>query len=98
MRKKKILTPFVEASWERYSNNQPFNPVMILTGKELFLDLLWESHLDKVQFKDLLDICSLTQRVHLGRDFQGEQHNRINRRVNRTSWSPIVRPQNIQNH
>ena len=94
----KILTPFVEASWERYSNNQPFNPVMILTGKELFLDLLWESHLDKVQFKDLLDICSLTQRVHLGRDFQGEQHNRINRRVNRTSWSPIVRPQNIQNH
>ena len=94
---KEIFIPFVEASWKRSENRQPFNPVMILTGKELFLDLLWESHLDKVQFKDLLDICSLTQRVHLGRDFWDEQYNRINRRVNRTSWSPIVRQQNNQN-
>ena len=95
MREKEILIPFVETSWKRSENRQPFNPVMILTGKELFLDLLWESHLDEVQFKDLLDICSLTQRVHLGRDFQDEQYNRIEQRVNRTSWAPIVHPQNI---
>ena len=94
---KEILTPFVEASWKHSEDRQPFNPVMILTGKELFLDLLWESHLDKVRFKDLLDICSLTQKVHLGRDFRNEQYNRINQRVNRTSWSPIVRPQSNQN-
>ena len=95
---KEILIPFVKASWIRSEKRQPFNPVMILTGKELFLDLLWESHLDKVRFKDLLDICSLTQRVHLGKDFQAEQYNRIGQRVNRTSWSSIVRPSNIQNH
>lgn len=94
---KEILIPFVEASWKRSENRQPFNPVMILTGKELFLDLLWESHLDKVRFKDLLDICSLTQKIHLGRDFRAEQYNKINQRVNRTSWSPIVRPENNQN-
>ena len=95
---KEILIPFVEASWIRSEKRQPFNPVMILTGKELFLDLLWESHLDKVQFKDLLDICSLTQKIHLGRDFRDEQYNRIEQRVNRTRWSPIVHPQNNQNH
>lgn len=94
---KALLIPFVETSWKRSKKGQPFNPVMILTGKELFLDLLWESHLDKVQFNDLLDICSLTQMVHLGRDFRDEQYNRNNPRVNRTPWSPIVRPQNIQN-
>ena len=87
---KEILTPFVEASWKRSENSQPFNPVMILTGKELFLDLLWESHLAKVRFKDLLDICSLTQRVHLGRDFRDEQYNRINQRVNRVRPFPEV--------
>ena len=94
---KALLLPFVEESWNRYENSEPFNPVMILTGKELFLDLLWESHLDKVRYKDLLDICSLTQKIHLGRDFRGEQYNRIEQRVNRTPWSPIVRPQNNQN-
>ena len=94
---KALLLPFVEESWNRYENSEPFNPVMILTGKELFLDLLWESHLDKVRYKDLLDICSLTQKLHLGRDFRGEQYNRIEQRVNRTPWSPIVRPENNQN-
>ena len=94
---KALLLPFVEESWNRYESSEPFNPVMILTGKELFLDLLWESHLDKVRYKDLLDICSLTQKIHLGRDFRGEQYNRIEQRVNRTPWSPIVRPQNNQN-
>ena len=94
---KALLLPFVEESWNRYESSEPFNPVMILTGKELFLDLLWESHLDKVRYKDLLDICSLTQKIHLGRDFRGEQYNRIEQRVNRTPWSPIVRPENNQN-
>ena len=94
---KALLLPFVEESWNRYESSEPFNPVMILTGKELFLDLLWESHLDKVRYKDLLDICSLTQDIHLGRDFRGEQYNRIEQRVNRTPWSPIVRPENNQN-
>ena len=94
---KALFLPFVETSWIRSEKGQPFNPVMILTGKELFLDLLWESHLDKVRYKDLLDICSLTQKIHLGRDFRGEQYNRIEQRVNRTPWSPIVHPQNNQN-
>ena len=67
---KEILIPFVETSWKRSENRQPFNPVMILTGKELFLDLLWESHLDEVQFKDLLDICSLTQRFTWAETFR----------------------------
>ena len=74
---KALLIPFVEASWERYGKNQPYNPILILTGKELYLDLLWESHLDKVQHKDLLDVCSLTQELYLGRDldFRGKQYN-----------------------
>ena len=94
---KALLLPFVEESWNRYESSEPFNPVMILTGKELFLESLWESHLKDVQFRDLLDICSLTQKIHLDRDFRGEQYNRIEHRVNRTPWSPIVRPQNNQN-
>ena len=94
---KALLLPFVEESWNRYENSEPFNPVMILTGKDLFLDMLWQSHLKHVQFRDLIDICSLTQDIHLGEGFRGEQYNRIEQRVNRTPWSPIVRPQNNQN-
>ena len=93
---KKILIPFVEKSWECHDNKQPYNPVMILTGKELLLEELWESHLDKVRYKDLLDICSLTQVIHLGRNFWGEQYNRIEKRVSRTHWSPVICPQNNQ--
>ena len=93
---KALLIPFVKASWERYGKNQPYNPILILTGKELYLDMLWESHLDKVQYQDLLDICSLTQELYLGKDFRGEQYNSIEQRVTRATWSPIVRPQNNQ--
>ena len=95
-KEKSLLIPFVEESWKRYAD-QPFNPVMILTGKELFLDLLWESHLDKVRFKDILDVCSLTQNIHLGRDFRGELYNRIMKRVSHTPGSPIVKRQDNQN-
>ena len=86
---KALLIPFVKASWKRYSKNQPYNPILILTGKELYLDLLWESHLDKVRYQDLLDICSLTQELYLDRDFRGEQYN--SNSVD-TTWSSIVRP------
>ena len=94
---KALLIPFVKASWKRYGKNQPYNPILILTGKELYLDLLWESHLDKVQYQDLLDLCSLTQELYLGRNFRDEQYNSIEQRVTRATWSPIVRPQNNQN-
>ena len=78
---KALLFPFVEESWKCYGSDQPYNPIMILTGKELFLDSLWESHLDMVRYKDLPDICSLTQKIHLGRDFFGELYTRIEERV-----------------
>ena len=95
---KALLLPFVETSWIRSEKGQPFNPVMILTGKELFLDLLWESHLDEVLYKDLLDICALTQEIHLGRDFRDELRFRsMQQQSNRTPRSPIVCPQNNQN-
>ena len=94
---KALLSPLVEASWERYGKNQPYNPILILTGKELYLDLLWESHLAKVRYWDLLDICSLTQELYLGGDFRGKQYNSTEQPVTRTTWSPIVRPQNNQN-
>ena len=85
---KALLSPLVEASWKGYDKHQPYNPILILTGKELYLDLLWESHLDKVRYQDLLDICSLTQELYLGRDFRGEQYNSIEQRVTRATWSP----------
>lgn len=95
---KSLLLPFVEETWKRYENREPFNPVMILTGKELFLDSLWESHLDKVRYRELLDICSLTQVIHLGRDFREEIRFRFRQEQdNLTSRSPIVKPQDNQN-
>ena len=80
---KALLIPFVEASWKRYDKNQPYNPILILTGKELYLDSLWESHLDR--YTDLLDICTLTQELYLGRDFRGDQYNSV---AQRTTWLP----------
>ena len=94
---KDLLLPFIEESWKHYDGDQPYNPIMILTGKELFLESLWKSHLDKVQYKDLIDICYLTQDTHLGRGFRIKQRISSDQQVNPTPWSPIVKPHDNQN-
>ncbi len=94
---KALLHPFVKESWKCYNDDRPYNPVMILTGKELFLDILWQSHLKHVQFRDLIDICSLTQDIHLDNSFRND-HSRSNMHyVPRTPWTPIVKLQDPQN-
>ena len=68
-KEKTILRRVVNRSRKYRKNNRPFNPVLILTGKELFLESLWDSHLDKWgPARDLSELCDLTQQLHLDVD------------------------------
>ena len=68
-KEKIILRRVVNRSRKYRKNNRPFNPVLILTGKELFLESLWDSHLDKWgPARDLFELCDLTQQLHLDVD------------------------------
>ena len=77
---KKILRPMVNNSRRNWKRGIPFNPVLILTGTELF----WQSGLsewqqkmeEKIRFIDypspprsqLLVFCDFTQQVYLNMD------------------------------
>ena len=64
---KAILCPLVNRCREYWKNERPINPVLILTGKELFLESFWGSHLEKLTARgDLFKLCDFTQQINLG--------------------------------
>ena len=68
-KEKTIFRRMVNRSRKHQKNNRPFNPVLILTGKELFLQSFWQSHLDEWgPTRDMSELCDLTQQLNLGID------------------------------
>ena len=68
-KEKTVLRRVVNRSRKQRKNNRPFNPVLILTGKELFLQSFWQSHLDDLgPRRDMVELCDLTQQLNLGMD------------------------------
>ena len=68
-KEKTVLRRVVSRSRKQRKNNRPFNPVLILTGKELFLQSFWQSHLDDLGPRsDMVELCDLTQQLNLGID------------------------------
>lgn len=62
-----ILCTLVNRQREDRKNNRPFNHVLILTGKELFLETLWDSHLERsIRRRNLIELCDYTQQINLG--------------------------------
>ncbi len=90
-KEKDILQPLVMRSRKNWKANRPFNPVMILTGKELFLESVWDSHLEgTLRREDLLELCDATQRINMGMrsryQWLDEQTGRISS-VQPTTWT-----------
>ena len=78
-KEKAILRPVVNRSRKCRKNDRPFNPVLILTGTELFSELdlsqSWEDaggiHATFAQspaLANLLELCDLTQQIYLDMD------------------------------
>ena len=77
-KEKRILAPIVNRGRRYWKNERPFNPVLILTGNELFadygLDAVWRElggvHAQRAQrlnYEDrLLDLADATQEIYLG--------------------------------
>ncbi len=66
---KAILHPLVNRCREYWKNERPINPVLILTGRDLFLDSFRRSHLENYTLRrDLFEFCDLTQQINLGMD------------------------------
>ena len=82
-----LLRRVVNRSRTRRKNNRPFNPVLILTGKELFLQSYWQSHLEESgPARDLVELCDLTQQLNLGID---SWHQWLDRELGRTT-TPVA--------
>ncbi|MDE0184680.1 MAG: hypothetical protein OXP71_04405 [Candidatus Poribacteria bacterium] len=76
---KAILCPLVNRCREYWKNERPVNPVLILTGTELFAEFdlakAWEdagglraTYAKRIGPRDLLELCDITQQVYLGMD------------------------------
>ena len=77
-KERKLLLPFVNRSREYWQAGRPYNPVLILTGIELFSDLrpphCWKeaggTYADFAKkyryFHNLLTLCDATQQLYLG--------------------------------
>ena len=107
---KTILCALVNRSRKNRLNNRPFNPVLILTGKELF----WKSDFSEWWEKrggmrmavnsreGMLELCDFTLQTNLGIDSWYQWFNKQRgieehpRRTTRTTWTPINRTRNNQ--
>ena len=90
-KEKTSICGLVNRSRESRKKDRPFNPVLILTGKELFLDTLLNSHLQRpVRRRDLIELCDYTQQTNLNmkpwHQWLDEQTGRITS-VNPTTWT-----------
>lgn len=97
-----ILQHLAMRSRRNWKVGRPFNPVMVLTGNELFLQWIGDSHLKNTRWhEDLLELCDQTQRINLGMksryQWLDEQTGRITS-VQPTTWTTpdgkIVRSSN----
>lgn len=75
-KEQRILRPLVNRSRRDWKNNRPFNPILILTGKELFLESFWDSPLNDRNIRGLSELCELTQQSNLGMDSPDEWLNK----------------------
>ena len=107
---KTILCALVNRSRKNRLNNRPFNPVLILTGKELF----WKSDFSEwwerrggmrmaVNSREgMLELCDFTLQTNLGIDSWDQWFNKQRgieehpRRTTHTTWTPINRTRNNQ--
>ena len=107
---KTILCTLVNRSRKNRQNNRPFNPILILTGKELF----WKSDFSEWWKKrggmrmavnsreGMLELCDFTLQTNLGIDSWDQWFNKQHgieeypRRAIRTTWTPINRTQSNQ--
>lgn len=107
-KEKAILCSLADRSRKNRMNNRPFNPVLILTGTDLY----WKSQLsywwkERGRMstvinprKGMLELCDLTQQINLGMDSWDQWYNeqsgieRYPRRVTRTTWTPSRSGQN----
>ncbi len=108
---KTILCALVNRSRKNRLNNRPFNPVLILTGKELF----WKSDFSEWWKKrggmrmavnsreGMLELCDFTLQTNLGIDSWDQWFNKQHgieehpRRTSRTTWISRRSSQNNQN-
>ena len=83
-KEKTIFRSVVNRSRKHRKNNHPYNPILILTGKELFLQSFWQSHLDEWgPARDMSELCDLTQQLCLGIDSWSEW---LDRQLGRTTF------------
>ena len=105
-----ILCALVNRSRKSRLNNRPFNPILILTGKELF----WKSDFSEWWEKrggmrmavnsqeGMLELCDFTLQTNLGIDSWDRWFDKQcgieehPRRTTRTTWTPINRTRNDQ--
>lgn len=106
---KAILCPLVNRSRRNRKNNTPFNPILILTGKELFwkspLSQWWEEIGETRMAVDaragMFELCDLTHRINLGMDSWDQWlHKQYgieerSRQTTRTTWT---RNSNVQSN
>lgn len=108
---KAILRRLVNRSRRNRKNNNSFNPILILTGKELF----WKSDFSEwwkerggmrmaVNAQEgMLELCDLTQQINLGMDswyqWLDKQYGieERSRWIPRTTWTPKVNVRDNQN-
>ena len=108
---KAILRPLVNRSRRNQKNNNPFNPILILTGKEIF----WKSDFSEWWKKrggmrmtvnvqeGMLELCDLTQQINLGMDSWDQWYDKQSGiegrsgQVTRTTWTPKINVRNNQN-
>ena len=100
-KEKTILCALVNRQRKHRMNGRPFNPVLILTGTELFAELdlseAWEeagglhaAYAKNLGPKDLPELCDITQRIYLGMEpwhqWLDEKSGRITS-VQPTTWT-----------
>ena len=105
---KAILCPLVNRSRRNRKSNSPFNPVLILTGKELF----WKSRLSQwwkekggmrmaVNAREgMLELCDLTHQINLGMNSWDQWLNKqygIEEHPRRTTHTTWTRRSSAQN-
>ena len=108
---KAVLCPLVNRSRRNRKNNTPFNPILILTGKELF----WKSRLSQwwterggmrmaVNAQEgMLELCDLSQQINLNIESWDRWFDKQcgleerPRRITRTTWTPVTNVRDNRN-
>ena len=106
-----VLCPLVNRSRRNRKSNTPFNPILILTGKELF----WKSRLSQwwtergmmrmaVNAQEgMLELCDLSQQINLNIESWDRWFDKQYgleerpRRITCTTWTPVTNVRDNRN-